>query len=80
MLSLAKRDLSFDVRAPTAAVLLRSVTQALRLAPTVGKVVALLLLLLNAGSWPFVCHATHFHFIREIPMFARYEVRASVGA
>ncbi|KAJ7435193.1 hypothetical protein FB451DRAFT_370737 [Mycena latifolia] len=22
----------------------------------------------------------HFHFIREIPMFARYEVRASVGA
>ncbi|KAJ7469246.1 hypothetical protein FB451DRAFT_1400806 [Mycena latifolia] len=24
--------------------------------------------------------ATHFHFIRKIPMFARYEVRVSVGA
>ncbi|KAJ7692573.1 hypothetical protein B0H17DRAFT_933988 [Mycena rosella] len=34
---------------------------------------------LRCGGWAPLA-ATHYHFIREIPMFAPYEVRASVGA
>ncbi|KAF7360942.1 Peptidase A1 domain-containing protein [Mycena sanguinolenta] len=35
--------------------------------------------LLRCGGWCALA-ATHFHFIREIPMLTRYEVRTSVGA
>jgi len=36
-------------------------------------------LFLRAGGW-IPLAATHFHFIREIPMFSRFEVRVSIGA
>ncbi|KAJ6596258.1 hypothetical protein DFH09DRAFT_1134507 [Mycena vulgaris] len=35
--------------------------------------------LLRCGGW-IPLAATHYHFIREIPMLSRYEVRASIGA
>ncbi|KAJ7469181.1 hypothetical protein FB451DRAFT_1255982 [Mycena latifolia] len=33
----------------------------------------------RCGGWVPLA-ATHYHFIREIPMLSRYEVRASIGA
>ncbi|KAJ6596255.1 hypothetical protein DFH09DRAFT_1357389 [Mycena vulgaris] len=35
--------------------------------------------LLRCGGW-IPLAATHYHFIREIPILSRYEVRASIGA
>ncbi|KAJ7631799.1 hypothetical protein B0H17DRAFT_1023848 [Mycena rosella] len=35
--------------------------------------------LFRSGGWVPLA-ATHYHFIREIPMLTRYEVRASIGA
>ncbi|KAJ6482349.1 hypothetical protein DFH09DRAFT_409426 [Mycena vulgaris] len=35
--------------------------------------------LLRCGGW-IPLAATHYHFIREIPMLSRYEVRSSIGA
>ncbi|KAJ7744061.1 hypothetical protein DFH07DRAFT_925202 [Mycena maculata] len=35
--------------------------------------------LFRSGGWCALA-ATHFHFIREIPIFARYEIRVSIGA
>ncbi|EGN91776.1 hypothetical protein SERLA73DRAFT_192050 [Serpula lacrymans var. lacrymans S7.3] len=32
----------------------------------------------RSGGW-MALGATHYHFIREIPMFARYEVRVTIG-
>ncbi|KAJ7429803.1 hypothetical protein B0H11DRAFT_2211868 [Mycena galericulata] len=35
--------------------------------------------LFRSGAW-IALAATHYHFIREIPLFARYEVRTNIGA
>ncbi|KAJ7438948.1 hypothetical protein B0H11DRAFT_2103477 [Mycena galericulata] len=35
--------------------------------------------LFRCGAW-IALAATHYHFIREIPLFARYEVRTNIGA
>ncbi|KAJ7247099.1 hypothetical protein C8J57DRAFT_1241247 [Mycena rebaudengoi] len=35
--------------------------------------------LFRAGAW-IPLAATHYHFVREIPIFARYEIRTTIGA